>query len=59
MDINEQQGAEGGNTYCGKIAHEIMFAAQKIHREVKDSDYQSVVREVCEKVKEGTLKLID
>lgn len=47
-----------GNTYCGATAHTIMFEAQRIHRTTKGSNFQNVLKGLCEGLKNNTLTLV-
>ena len=58
IDINEEEDAEGGNTYCGETAHNIMFQAQRIQRENRLPNYQGVLRGICEGINNGVLTII-
>lgn len=59
VDINEAEGAEGGNTYFGETAHKIMFETQRIQRINKGSDYQGILKGLCIGVLNGQLKILN
>lgn len=58
IDINEAEGAQGGNTYCGETAHNIMFQAQRIQRENRLSNYPGVLKGICEGIKNNVLTIV-